>query len=59
MIKNLINLVLVTVILFLFVKMVNKLRNGQAISLKSEHPKSEDVALLEEIRDLLKDNMKR
>ncbi|MBC5995295.1 large conductance mechanosensitive channel protein MscL [Romboutsia hominis] len=58
-INNLINLVLVTVILFLFVKMVNKLRNGQAISLKSEHPKSEDVALLEEIRDLLKDNMKR
>ena len=58
-INNLINLVLVTVILFLFVKMVNKLRNGQDISLKSEHPKSEDVALLEEIRDLLKDNMKR
>jgi len=57
-INNLINLILVTTILFLFIKIVNRLREGEAISLKSEHSKPEDVALLEEIRDLLKDNMK-
>ena len=57
-INNLINLILVTIILFLFIKMVNRLREGESISLKSEPSKPEDVALLEEIRDLLKDNMK-
>lgn len=55
-IDNLINLILVTFILFLFVKMVNKLRKGDALSLKSEPSKPEDVALLEEIRDILKEN---
>lgn len=55
-IDNLINLLLVIVVLFLFVKMVNRLREGQAISLKGEPSKPDDIALLEEIRDLLKDN---
>lgn len=57
-IYNLINLILVTIILFLFVKTVNKFREGEAISLNSEPSKPEDIALLEEIRDLLKDNKK-
>ena len=45
-INNLVNLILVAIILFLFVKMVNNLREGQAVSLKSEPSKPEDVALL-------------
>ena len=53
-IDNLINLLLVIIILFLFVKMINRLREGQAINLDGEPSKSEDIALLEEIRDLLK-----
>lgn len=53
-IDNLINLLLVVIILFLFVKMVNRLREGEAISLKGEPSKPDDIALLEEIRDLLK-----
>lgn len=57
-INNLINLILVTIILFLFIKMVNRLREGEAISLKNEPSKPKDIALLEEKRDLLKDNMK-
>ncbi len=57
-IYNLINLILVTIILFLFVKTVNKFREGEAISLNSEPSKPEDIALLEEIRDLLKENKK-
>lgn len=57
-IDNLINLLLVTIILFLFVKMVNKLKKGDAISLNSEPSKPDDVALLEEIRDLLKSKIK-
>lgn len=55
-IDNLINLLLVVIILFLFVKMINRLREGQAISLRGEPSKPDDIALLEEIRDLLKDN---
>lgn len=57
-INNVINLLLVTIILFLFVKMVNRIREGDAISLNSEPSKPDDVALLEEIRDLLKNNTK-
>jgi large conductance mechanosensitive channel len=53
-IDNLVNLILVILILFLFVKLVNRLREGQAISLDGEPQKPDDVALLEEIRDLLK-----
>lgn len=58
-IDNLINLLLVVVVLFLFVKMVNRLREGQAISLKGEPSKPDDIALLEEIRDLLKNTSKK
>ncbi|MPM55783.1 hypothetical protein SDC9_102580 [bioreactor metagenome] len=36
--------------------MINRLREGQAISLRGEPSKPDDIALLEEIRDLLKDN---
>lgn len=57
-IDNLINLIIVIVVLFLFVKMVNRLRQEDAVSLKSESSKSEDIKLLEEIRDLLKNNGK-
>ncbi len=56
-INNLINLILVTIILFLFIKMINRFREGQAISLNSEPSKPEDVALLEEIRDLIKNKL--
>lgn len=55
-IDNLINLLLVIIILFLFVKMINRLREGQAINLQGEPEKPEDIVLLEEIRDLLKNN---
>lgn len=57
-IDNLINLIIVTIILFLFVKMINRLREGVAINLNGESPKSREVKLLEEIRDLLKNNSK-
>ncbi|GAA3663971.1 large conductance mechanosensitive channel protein MscL [Asaccharospora irregularis] len=55
-IDNIINLILVTAVLFAFVKVVNRLREGQAVSLKGDPKKPEDIALLEEIRDLLKGN---
>lgn len=55
-IYNLINLILVVIILFLFVRTINKLREDNGISSKSNSSKTEDVALLEEIRDLLKNN---
>ncbi|SCH45882.1 MULTISPECIES: large conductance mechanosensitive channel protein MscL [unclassified Romboutsia] len=57
-IDNLMNLLLITIILFLFVKMVNKIKKGDAISLNSEPSKPDDIALLEEIRDLLKNKIK-
>lgn len=55
-IDNIINLILVIAVLFAFVKVVNRLREGQAVSLKGDPKKPEDIALLEEIRDLLKGN---
>jgi len=57
-INNLINLILVTIILFLFIRGVNKLKQDEGISSTSEPSKPKDIALLEEIRDLLKNNMK-
>lgn len=57
-IDNMLNLILVIIVLFFFVKLVNRLREGQAISLEGEPQKPDDIALLEEIRDLLKNNQK-
>lgn len=52
-IDSLINLILVLMILFLFMKLIEKLRNGAS----SEDAKNkEQINLLTEIRDLLKSN---
>lgn len=56
LIDNLINLLVVTITLFLFVKAINKVREEDVVNLSGEPSKPEDVKLLEEIRDLLKNN---
>lgn len=55
-IQNILNFLLIALFLFIMVKFINRLkRHKEAAIIKEEEapPKSEDIILLEEIRDLL------
>ena len=58
-IQSIIDFLIVAICIFAFVKIVNKLMHLKKEEEKKETPKKNDeVILLEEIRDLLKDNSK-
>lgn len=57
--QNVVDFLIVAFCVFLFVKVTNKLFHHKAAEKKEAAPvKSEEVLLLEEIRDLLKENKK-
>lgn len=59
-IQNIVDFLIVAICIFVMVKIVNKLNSFQKkkeeVKPKEEHKKSDEVVLLEEIRDLLKKN---
>jgi large conductance mechanosensitive channel len=60
-IQNIIDFLIISACIFLFVKLINKLTKIKKEEEKKEvkeEPKSEDILLLEEIRDLLKQQTK-
>ena len=59
-IQNVIDFLIVAFCVFIFVKLINKFFIKEKIEEKKEEPKkSDEVLLLEEIRDLLKKNNKK
>ena len=63
-IQNIVDFILMAFCIFIFIKIVNKLKDGfnKKEEIKEEIkevPKSNEEKLLEEIRDLLKDNNKK
>lgn len=60
-IQNIIDFLIIASCVFLFVKVINTLskkNKKEEVKVKEEPKKSDDILLLEEIRDLLKDNKK-
>lgn len=56
---DIINFIIMAFVVFLLVKMVNKILIKPKKEVPEEAKKSDEVVLLEEIRDLLKENKKR
>lgn len=53
-IQNIIDFLIIAVCIFLFIKFINKLSKPKKEEVKAAPKKSDEVVLLEEIRDLLK-----
>lgn len=54
-IQNVIDFLIISICIFMFVKFINRLTHSKKEEVKVEVKKSDDIKLLEEIRDLLKE----